>query len=105
MAAKGGSDAVGAKRFRRDILKLVESSICDETIIEESPKEKKALAEKETAPKDSIYVCNCGKKLEKNQKFCPECGTPMDDGMRICTCGQQIEKSMKFCPYCGAVCE
>lgn len=105
LAVLNGSNAVGAKRFRKDILKIVESFICDETIIEEGSKKKKALREKETASEDSVYVCSCGKKLEKNQKFCPECGTQRDDGVRICTCGQQVEKSMKFCPYCGAVCE
>lgn len=105
MAAKGGSDAVGSKRFRRDILKIVESFICDETMIEERPKLENALEEKVTAAKDSIYVCSCGEKLENEQKFCPQCEAPRNAGIHVCTCGQQIEKSMKFCPYCGAVCK
>lgn len=103
MAAKGGSDAVGSKRFRKDILKIVESFVCDETTSGESTKEKKVFIEKKNASKDSVYVCSCGKQLEEDQKFCPECGIPRDDGMRTCACGKQIKKSMRFCPYCGAV--
>jgi len=103
MAAKGGTDAVGSKRFRKDILRIVESFVCDETIVDEYPNEKKILSDKKAASGDFAYVCSCGKKLGKEQKFCPECGTPRDDGMRTCTCGQRIEKKMKFCPYCGGV--
>lgn len=102
VAAAGGVDAVSARRFRSDILKIVKSFICGEEIIEEKPKKGKNLKKKEATAEDSMYVCSCGMKLEKNQKFCPECGKPREDSTWRCTCGQQIENSMKFCPYCGA---
>lgn len=101
-AVTGVQGANVARRFRSDILKIVKSFICGEEIIEEKPKKGKNLKKKEATAEDSMYVCSCGMKLEKNQKFCPECGKPREDSTWRCTCGQQIENSMKFCPYCGA---
>jgi len=102
-------NSMNARKFIEGIIELVKSYVSDKEkiVVEINPKkenatnEKNAIGENHESSHDSAYICTCGKKLEENQKFCPECGTPRDDGMRTCTCGQKIEKNMKFCPYCG----
>lgn len=46
-------------------------------------------------------TCDCGNKLDKNDKFCPDCGAKIDDGSFICSCGNIQKNSEKFCNVCG----
>ena len=43
---------------------------------------------------------NCGAKIRKNAKFCPECGAKQ--GVNCPGCGAEVKSSSKFCPECGA---
>lgn len=51
--------------------------------------------------KEKVKCNKCGCELDKNQKFCPECGTKVGD---FCiACGAKLSKAgQKFCPECGA---
>ncbi len=43
----------------------------------------------------------CNTPLEKNVKFCPECGAAIK-AEKFCTnCGGKLEAGAKFCPDCG----
>lgn len=44
---------------------------------------------------------NCEKPLEKNAKFCPECGTKLHTSDKCSECGAKLTKGAKFCPECG----
>ena len=52
-------------------------------------------------------VCvSCGKDLQDDAAFCPECGTKIEaqkeESNRFCSdCGTKFEKGVKFCPKCG----
>ena len=42
---------------------------------------------------------HCGKQVQGNPKFCPECGKPM---AKLCPkCGATVSENAKFCPECG----
>lgn len=59
------------------------------------------------------YCENCGAKLSKNAKFCPECGTPVNSGsgkreevyqgeLHKCpNCGEPLKAFQSVCPACG----
>ncbi|MDD3308071.1 MAG: zinc ribbon domain-containing protein [Acetobacterium sp.] len=64
----------------------------------ESLRKEKELVEKQNQIK---RTCDCGKKLDKNDKFCPDCGAKIDDGTLICSCGNIQKNSEKFCNICG----
>ena len=51
-------------------------------------------------PLENNAVCeNCGAKVRKNAKFCPECG---DELVKHCPkCKVEVPKNAKFCPECG----
>lgn len=52
------------------------------------------------APKEVTTECiNCGAKIKKSAKFCPECGAKQ--GISCPNCGADLKKSAKFCPECG----
>lgn len=55
------------------------------------------------APAVATIPCsNCGKPMNENAKFCPECGTPNSKGKVACVaCGAMIDDGLKFCPECG----
>lgn len=46
------------------------------------------------------FVCHsCGMKLDKKEKFCPECGAKL---VKVCgNCGHELTARQKFCPECG----
>lgn len=51
-------------------------------------------------PKQTDLVeCECGAKIKKTAKFCPECGKKQ--GLVCKNCGATINKTAKFCPECG----
>jgi membrane protease subunit (stomatin/prohibitin family) len=48
-------------------------------------------------------VCpSCEAPLEKNVKFCPECGAKIKAEQFCTECGANIAAGAKFCPECGA---
>lgn len=51
--------------------------------------------------KDNLVECaNCGAKIKKRAKFCPECGAKQ--GFNCPECGAEVKATSKFCPECGA---
>lgn len=59
-----------------------------------------------------LVVCqSCGKKMPRDESFCPHCGTQRRRGMglifptrgsKMCkSCGMFIERYAEECPYCG----
>ena len=48
---------------------------------------------------------NCGHSVDKNAKFCNECGTKIEmvkPKVKFCTeCGMKVEEGTKFCNECG----
>lgn len=77
--------------------------------LEQLEEEKKALETR--AQKNNI--CECGCKLPKNVKFCPNCGTPVESltaaGQQAaaaapdqeCICGARIKPGQFMCMECG----
>lgn len=66
--------------------------------------------------KNHDFVClDCGRELDKGERFCPECGTenpgytPLADrklpmnkgGMLKCACKATMRRRQRFCPECG----
>ena len=45
---------------------------------------------------------NCGEPLEKNVKFCPECGAKIQSERHCTQCGAKVAAEAKFCAECGA---
>jgi membrane protease subunit (stomatin/prohibitin family) len=43
----------------------------------------------------------CNAPLEKNVKFCPECGSSISQDKFCTNCGAKINAGVKFCPDCG----
>ena len=44
---------------------------------------------------------NCNAPLEKNVKFCPECGTAIKADKFCTNCGAKLATGAKFCAECG----
>ena len=53
--------------------------------------------------KDTIRAScpKCGCSLEKNSKFCPECGEKLTSTKYCPKCGQKLNDNAKFCINCG----
>lgn len=50
---------------------------------------------------DNLVECsNCGAKIRRKAKFCPECG--VKQGVNCPECGAEVKATSKFCPECGA---
>lgn len=62
---------------------------------------KKLIEEATTCKEENVIVCECGAKLNKLDKFCPNCGKRNETGEIICKCGNTVIKGTKFCPECG----
>jgi len=45
---------------------------------------------------------SCGHTLEKNAKFCPECGAKIKSESHCSQCGAKLAPGTKFCTECGA---
>lgn len=43
----------------------------------------------------------CNAPLQKNSKFCPECGTKILDKKHCTECGAELAAGVKFCAECG----
>ena len=52
---------------------------------------------------DNVFCCNCGNKLQLNEKYCVRCGadTIKSDNMQCEKCGTILPKDTKFCNVCG----
>ena len=50
---------------------------------------------------DMKQCVNCKNKIEKNAKFCPECGSPRPVVQEQWTCSCGSVNKGKFCPECG----
>ena len=49
-----------------------------------------------------VECAKCGKKLDRDAKFCSFCGEPNPLWLRTCSgCGKQVRRGMKFCNFCG----
>lgn len=55
----------------------------------------------ECGAKQGLSCPNCGAEVKKNAKFCPECGEKLVKDEKTCECGQKISSKEKFCPNCG----
>jgi hypothetical protein len=44
---------------------------------------------------------SCGASLEKNSKFCPECGEKLNTSKHCPECGEKLKPNAKFCINCG----
>lgn len=60
--------------------------------------EKKNTADK--APEGKSCP-SCGKTVNANSKFCPECGAKMPEAKFCANCGNKLSAGAKFCPECG----
>lgn len=45
---------------------------------------------------------NCGKPLEKNARFCPDCGASLINKKCCSKCGEKQNENSKFCSNCGS---
>ncbi len=45
---------------------------------------------------------SCGKPLQSNVKFCPDCGAKIAQKSHCTECGAKMEPGAKFCGECGA---
>ena len=57
----------------------------------------------EEIEKEKELKCDCGTKLNINNKFCPECGKKVEiENTRICeNCSNEVSIEYKFCVCCG----
>ncbi len=53
--------------------------------------------------KDTIRAScpSCGASLEKNSKFCPDCGEKLNASKHCPECGEKLKPTAKFCISCG----
>lgn len=53
----------------------------------------------------SVKCAKCGKAVDANAKFCPECGEKLELKKFCSQCGKPLNAGAKFCPECGAKAE
>ncbi|WP_291579782.1 SPFH domain-containing protein [Clostridium sp. UBA6640] len=52
--------------------------------------------------KETIKCKKCNAEIDKNSKFCPECGETVNLKIKCIKCNADIQEGAKFCPECGA---
>lgn len=52
--------------------------------------------------KETIKCKKCNAEVDKNSKFCPECGETVNLKIKCIKCNADIQEGAKFCPECGA---
>ena len=51
--------------------------------------------------KDKKQCQKCYKEIEKDDKFCPNCGEKLLEEKTCPKCGKKLNSNAKFCPDCG----
>lgn len=56
-----------------------------------------------TSSEDLLSCNNCGSKIDKSSKFCPECGLKIEENVNnhCKNCNAKIKSGSKFCSECG----
>ena len=55
-----------------------------------------------TAQVENAVICPiCGSPVEKDSKFCSNCGAKFEVGLKCPKCGSPFEKGDEFCTNCG----
>lgn len=52
--------------------------------------------------RETIKCKKCNAEIDKNSKFCPECGETVNLKIKCIKCNADIQDGAKFCPECGA---
>jgi DNA-directed RNA polymerase subunit M/transcription elongation factor TFIIS len=84
--------AAQAEKTRQEIWEKAESSAEDAG----------RLGKKEWQETRRATCPQCGKPIDANAKFCPECGAKLQSSAFCSECGAKIPAGAKFCPECGA---
>ena len=102
-----------------DFEEAVDDEVGDDSVVDDAPVEdvvdvkvKEKTTNDEIEPnivKKSKYCSNCGKELELETVFCPQCGTRFGADeetekpqTKFCqTCGEKININAEICPHCG----
>lgn len=75
-----GMDALAGVKFKNDIIKLVQSYICNDISKDNIAKKSDSQAQKKAAVNEvsestsDVHTCSCGKEISNDMKFCPYCG-------------------------------
>ncbi len=78
-----------------------------EDVIDVSVKEEDASKSEANIVKKSKFCANCGREVDLNTPFCPQCGfnfnqTEEKPQTKFCqTCGKEININAEICPHCG----
>lgn len=51
--------------------------------------------------RETIKCKKCNAEIDKNSKFCPECGETVNLKIKCIKCNADIQDGVKFCPECG----
>jgi membrane protease subunit (stomatin/prohibitin family) len=52
--------------------------------------------------RETIKCKKCNAEIDKNSKFCPECGETVNLKIKCIQCNADMQEGAKFCPECGA---
>jgi len=82
---------------------VVVSDVAEETAHEDVKEEPAAT----NGAKKTKFCSNCGKEVDVNTTFCPQCGTrfggeKVEPQTKFCqSCGEKININAEICPHCG----
>ncbi|WP_291569086.1 MULTISPECIES: SPFH domain-containing protein [unclassified Clostridium] len=52
--------------------------------------------------RETVKCKKCSTEIDKNSKFCPECGETINLKIKCIKCNAEIQDGVKFCPECGS---
>lgn len=95
-----------------EIVDDVPEEVIDDVTVEDVPEEVIDVGVKEESTeanivKKSKFCSNCGKEVELEAVFCPQCGynftqTEEKPQTKFCqSCGEKINVNAEICPHCG----